>query len=179
MKKLLALIITIMMVFALAGCSNTGSNTENEKKTQSNEVNSKTGDKETDNQSVGDNGKTNKDNTNKHILVAYFSYSGNTKVIANKIHENVGGDIFEIKTVDPYPTDYNTVVKQAKKEQEENYRPKLATKVDNIDSYGYTYGNALGNDYRWSTKDDGNYRYKPYSCNHSTYSCGDDCCLLS
>ena len=136
MKKLLALIITMMMVFTLAGCSsNAGRNTQNEKKTQSNEVNSQTGDKETDNQSVGNNGKTNKDITNKHILVAYFSYSGNTKVIANKIHENVGGDIFEIKTVDPYPTDYNTVVKQAKKEQEENYRPKLATKVDNIDSY--------------------------------------------
>jgi len=136
MKKLLALIITMMMVFTLAGCSsNAGRNTQNEKKTQSNEVNSQTGDKETDNQSVGNNGKTNKDITNKYILVAYFSYSGNTKVIANKIHENVGGDIFEIKTVDPYPTDYNTVVKQAKKEQEENYRPKLATKVDNIDSY--------------------------------------------
>ena len=75
------------------------------------------------------------DTANKHILVAYFSYSGNTKVIADQIHENVGGDIFEIKTVDPYPTDYNAVVDQAKKEQEDNYRPKLATKVDNIDSY--------------------------------------------
>lgn len=136
MKKLLALIITMMMVFTLAGCSsNTGSNTQNEKKTQSNEVNSQTGAKETDNQSVGNNDKANKDTTNNHILVAYFSYSGNTKVIANKIHEDVGGDIFEIKTVDPYPTDYNTLVDQAKKERDENYRPKLATKVDNIDSY--------------------------------------------
>ncbi len=44
-----------------------------------------------------------------NILVAYFSHSGNTRVIANQIHESVGGDIFEIVTVDPYPSDYNEV----------------------------------------------------------------------
>ena len=136
MKKLLALIFTMIMVFTLAGCSgNRGINTQTEKKTESNDVNSQKGAKETDNQNDGNNDKNNKDTTNKHILIAYFSYSGNTKVIANKIHEDVGGDIFEIKTVDPYPTDYNAVVDQAKKERDENYRPKLATKVDNIDSY--------------------------------------------
>jgi flavodoxin len=136
MRKLLSLIFTMMMVFTLVGCSiNTGSNTQNEKKTESNDVNSQTEVKQTDNSNAGNNGKANKDTNNKRILVAYFSYSGNTKVIANKIHENVGGDIFEIKTVDPYPTDYNAVVDQAKKEQDENYRPKLATRVDNIDSY--------------------------------------------
>lgn len=127
MKKLLALIFTMMMVFTLVACSST--------QTESNDINSQTRAEETDNSNVGNNGEANKDITNKHILVAYFSYSGNTKVIANKIHEDVGGDIFEIETVDPYPTDYNAVVDQAKKERDENYRPKLATKVDNIDSY--------------------------------------------
>ena len=136
MKKLLALIFTMIMVFTLAGCSgNRGIKTQTEKKTESNDVNSQKGAKETDNQNDGNNDKNNKDTTNKHILIAYFSYSGNTKVIANKIHEDVGGDIFEIKTVDPYPTDYNAVVDQAKKENSENYRPKIATRVDNIDSY--------------------------------------------
>ena len=75
------------------------------------------------------------DTANKKILVAYFSYSGNTKKVADQIHKSVGGDIFEIKTADPYPTDYNAVVDQAKKEQADNYRPKLATKVENMDSY--------------------------------------------
>lgn len=64
----------------------------------------------------------------KKILVVYFSQTGNTKVIADKIHENVGGDIFRIKTVKPYPTDYNTLVDQAKKEQENNYRPRTCNK---------------------------------------------------
>jgi flavodoxin len=81
------------------------------------------------------NNKAQLNTENKNILVAYFSLSGNTKMVADQIHENVGGDIFEINTEDAYPTDYDAVVDQAKKEQEENYRPKLATKVENIDSY--------------------------------------------
>lgn len=71
----------------------------------------------------------------ENILVAYFSHSGNTQVIANQIYESVGGDIFEIVTVDPYPTNYNAVVNLAKQEQKNDYRPKPATKVENMDSY--------------------------------------------
>ncbi|SFR16592.1 flavodoxin [Desulfoscipio geothermicus] len=71
----------------------------------------------------------------KNILVAYFSHSGNTQVIANQIYESVGGDIFKIVTVDPYPTNYNAVVNLAKQEQKNDYRPELATKVENMDSY--------------------------------------------
>ena len=68
-------------------------------------------------------------------LSAYFSHSGNTRVIANQIHENVGGDIFEIVSVDPYPADYNAVVEQARKELKEEYRPRLKTAVKKMDSY--------------------------------------------
>jgi flavodoxin len=71
----------------------------------------------------------------KKILVAYFSHSGNTREIANQIHENVGGSIFEIVTVDPYPSNYDEVVKQAKQEQESGYKPTLATKIETIESY--------------------------------------------
>ena len=71
----------------------------------------------------------------KKILVAYFSYSGNTREIANQIHKIVGGDIFEIQSVKPYPTDYDAVVKQARQELASGYRPVLKTKVDNIKSY--------------------------------------------
>lgn len=71
----------------------------------------------------------------ENILVAYFSHSGNTQVIANKIYESVGGDIFQIMIVDPYPTDYNAVVNLAKQEQKNGYRPELSTKVENMDSY--------------------------------------------
>ena len=61
----------------------------------------------------------------KKILVAYFSWSGNTRQIANMIHNKIGGDIFEIKTKMPYSSDYNTDVNQAQQEQKQNARPFL------------------------------------------------------
>ncbi len=72
---------------------------------------------------------------NVSALSAYFSHSGNTRVIADRIRECVGGDIFEIVPVDPYPRDYDEVVEQARKELGEDYRPPLKTNVENIDSY--------------------------------------------
>jgi len=131
MKKLLALILTMMMAFTLAACSNNNNGTQKEEKTTSSSESTQT-ETGTSNEK---NNKTQLDTANKKILVAYFSYSGNTKKVADQIHKSVGGDIFEIKTADPYPTDYNAVVDQAKKEQADNYRPKLATKVENMDSY--------------------------------------------
>jgi len=72
---------------------------------------------------------------NKKILIAYFSHSGNTREIANQIHKIVGGDIFEIQVVKPYPDDYDAVVKQARQELDSGDKPALKTKVENINSY--------------------------------------------
>lgn len=74
-------------------------------------------------------------NSSKKVLVVYFSQSGNTREIANQIHGNVGGDIFEIQTEQTYPSSYVPLTKQAKKEQESNYHPPLKTKVKNFQSY--------------------------------------------
>ncbi len=74
-----------------------------------------------------------------NILVVYFSHSGNTRVIANQIHESVGGDIFEIVPVDPYPSGYNEVVKQARKELDEDYKPELKAKVENMESFNAVF----------------------------------------
>lgn len=69
------------------------------------------------------------------ILVAYFSWGGNTREIAEQIHRQVGGDLFEIKTVKAYPTDYRPTTDVAKQEQVDNARPALATKVPNMADY--------------------------------------------
>jgi len=74
-----------------------------------------------------------------NILVTYFSHSGNTRVIANQIHERVGGDIFENVSVDQYPSDYDEVVEQARKELRDKCRPKLKTKVENMESYNVVF----------------------------------------
>jgi len=72
-------------------------------------------------------------------LVLYFSHSGNTLALAERIHEQVGGDLAELKTANPYPPEYDTVVEQAKREQNDKYRPQLVTAFDNIDSYSVIF----------------------------------------
>ncbi len=85
---------------------------------------------------------------NKKILVAYYSYSGNTKEVAEVIHKKVGGDIFEIKTEGSYPSEYHPMTEQAKKEIEENYRPKLTASVADIAQYDVIF---LGSPNWWGT----------------------------
>lgn len=84
----------------------------------------------------------------RNILVAYFSHSGNTRKIANRLHERVGGDIFEITTVDPYPRDYDMVVEQAELEKKNSSRPELAAEIENIDSYDVVF---IGYPNWWAT----------------------------
>ena len=86
-------------------------------------------------------------------LIAYFSHKGNnyvngnivnlavgnTKIAAEKIKSITGGDLFEIKTVNPYSEDYKTCVAEAKKDMEENARPKLTDTVKNMSDYDTIY----------------------------------------
>lgn len=68
-------------------------------------------------------------------LVAYFSWSGNTKEIASQISDLTKGDMFEIKTVKPYSSNYNTCVDEAKAEKEAGKRPAISGKIDNLADY--------------------------------------------
>ena len=69
------------------------------------------------------------------MLITFFSRTGTTHEIANQIQKNVGGDLFELTTVHTYPKEYRATTKQAKREQETNFRPQLTADVPNIDSY--------------------------------------------
>ena len=82
------------------------------------------------------------------ILVAYFSHSGNTRVIANEIKNITGGDIFEIKPINEYSQEYQAVVDQAKKEINAGFKPELKTTVDNIEDYDIIF---VGSPNWWST----------------------------
>lgn len=84
----------------------------------------------------------------KKILVAYFSYSGNTREIANQIHKSAGGNIFEIQSVKPYPDDYDAVVQQARRELDSGYKSALKTKIENIKSYDLVF---IGYPVWWGT----------------------------
>jgi len=68
-------------------------------------------------------------------LVAYFSRSGNTRVVAGLIHRALGSDLFEIRTAKPYPEDYLETVEQARLERDSGYAPPLESVVPSIANY--------------------------------------------
>lgn len=55
------------------------------------------------------------------------------------IAEETGADIFKIERANPYPTDYDECVDEAKKEQSDNARPELKNTLDNLDDYDAIY----------------------------------------
>lgn len=69
------------------------------------------------------------------ILVAYFSRTGNTRVIAGQIRRTLDADPFEIQPARAYPEDYEATVSQAHRERDTGYEPPLAATVANIRSY--------------------------------------------
>jgi flavodoxin len=66
------------------------------------------------------------------VLVAYFTRSGNTRVIAGQIHRTVGAALFEIQPAKAYPEDYEETVEQARKERDSGYKPALKESVPNM-----------------------------------------------
>ena len=73
--------------------------------------------------------------TNGKVLIAYFSWGGNTRGIAEEIQSQTGADLFEIELVNPYSNDYNTVLDEAQRDQNEQARPELAVHVEDMDAY--------------------------------------------
>lgn len=72
---------------------------------------------------------------NSKILVAYFSWSGNSKNVAQMIAQKTGADLFEIELVNPYSSNYNKVLDEAQRDLNSNARPELKTKVENMEEY--------------------------------------------
>lgn len=106
-----------------------------------------TGEPETDQPEAADAGG---------ILIAYFtaaensgvdavasaSYTtldgeavGRVQALAERIQQNVGGDLFSIRTSVVYPADGGELIDYAAQEQEENARPELTTHIENLDGY--------------------------------------------
>lgn len=129
MKKFLILFLPIILFFS-AGCGEEKNNS-----VEKNSAESKTAEKISP-----------ENNSDKKILVAYFSHAGenykvgviekgNTKIVAEMIAEKTGADIFEIKPVKNYPASYQECTELAKTEKEKNTRPEIVGRVENFNQY--------------------------------------------
>ena len=140
MRTLLTILMTTMMLLLTAcggGNAQTGADTSAQKETQT----------------------TSSARSDQRVLVAYFSRAdentggvgyiekGNTKILAEMIAERTHGDIFEIKTVKPYPKEYRPATEAAKQEKEENARPEIVGELPDLSKYDVVF---LGYPIWWS-----------------------------
>lgn len=93
------------------------------------------GDNNSDTTVVSDTNKDLQTQEGGNILIAYFSWSGNTENAAQIIQEKTGADIIELNPVEPYSSNYNEVLDQAQEDMNNDARPELANHVENMGEY--------------------------------------------
>lgn len=59
------------------------------------------------------------------MIIAYFSHSGNTRMVAREIQAFTHAAMAEILPVSPFPDNYNALVQLAEKQARENFRPEF------------------------------------------------------
>lgn len=115
MKKIISVLLTIMMIFAVTSCSDDSNKTDNGANTQ----------------------------TERKALVVYFSCTGNTENLADEIVKQTGADKFEIIPEVPYTDEdinYRNDDCRANKEMnDESARPAISGEISNLEEYDVIY----------------------------------------
>lgn len=78
-------------------------------------------------------------NSGASIVVKNKGVLGNMQYMAMTIQEAIGGELFRIETTEEYPLEHETLVNQAKEEQNEDARPELATHIENVEQYNIIF----------------------------------------
>lgn len=146
-KKIAAVLLTFIMAIGLmAGCgaSNTNQSASNND-SQSTSTN-QSGNEEADTNSENTTDTTENTSTgNGKTLLVYYSASGNTKDVAEKIAKITEADLFEIEPVEPYTdddldwTDDDSRVSREHDDESLRDVELVSTTVDNWDSYDTVY----------------------------------------
>ena len=82
-----------------------------------------------------ENSLTSSSSSSEKTLIVYLSRTQNTKVVAELIQHKVGGELVALEKENPYPEDYQKIVDQVDRENEEGYLPPLKTKIEDLESY--------------------------------------------
>lgn len=141
MKKIISLLTAVLLTLSFASCGqNTNNDTPSDSTARSEtEAVSSAPSTEASTSSDASESESGTENTDSasdsKVLVAYFSWSGNTQEMASYITQQTGGDLLEIQPETPYPTDYNECGEVALAERDNNERPAIANLPESIDEY--------------------------------------------
>lgn len=163
MKKGLAFILGIFMIFSLAACGAEPSELE-ESKTIEDSSQTMTEEGATDIEpKTSESVETPAKENNSNILIVYFSRWGNTEYpddvdattsasivadggnygtteyLARLIQENVGGDLHQIQTQEPYPIDFDELRNLNHSEMADGYLPALMKSNLDISMYDVVF----------------------------------------
>lgn len=81
------------------------------------------------------------------ILIVYYSWSGNTRTMAQEIARQTNGTLFEIQPVNAYPTQYRQCSKVAREHITSGVKPQLV-KLPELQKYDVIF---LGSPNWWGT----------------------------
>ena len=154
-KRVLPLFLAGILTASLTACGNTDStNSTGNTSAPAPQISQQESDAQISTQEPEEGGDA--ASGGSHILIAYFtaaensgvdaiasaSYTtidgqavGRVRAVADMIQENVGGDLFSIRTSVVYPTDGGELIDYAAQEQDENARPELTSHIENLDQY--------------------------------------------
>lgn len=133
---------SLVLITGLGGCATDSGSTGSSDASQSSQSSSEVRQSQVTSESSTTSSSTNESN----VLVAYFSRAGenynvgyvergNTDILAEMIHDQVGGDLFQIETVETYPESYDEMTEIAQAERSSDARPELATRIENPEQY--------------------------------------------
>jgi len=69
------------------------------------------------------------------ILIVYYSHTGVTRSVAEKIREKTGDVVLELETVRTYPSPYSELVEEAKRELQKKDLPALKKGPPDMSAY--------------------------------------------
>lgn len=148
MKRILSIILAVLLLACLFACAN---NTQVETKetetvTESRKESAEstdTAESETTQEEAAQEETTQVPAEHSDVLVAFFSATGTTKGVAEKIASVTGGDLYEILAAEPYTSDdlnYNDSSSRSTKEQnDKSVRPEIGSEDISLEGYNTIY----------------------------------------
>ena len=154
MKKIAAILLSVVVVFSLAACASPAQQAEAASSAPASAEASASPALSEAPASAEDSSPAS--GSGQNILIAYFSVPetdgvdtvagagrvavngevlGNSQYIAQLIQQETGGDLFRIETVQEYPGTHDALLDFAYTELTENARPALASQIENPDNY--------------------------------------------